>query len=744
ARTRLGELRVATAEQRAEAGLAAGRHLEVIADLGPIARELPLRERPRELLIRALHECGRRTEALEVFDDFRETLIQESGTEPSPALHKLRERVLGGETGAAVARLGGRARAGRRPERVPVFTGRGETLAGLRTAVAATANGLGAALLLHGPAGIGKSALLAELLASDAVRDLRVGYAAADDLGAAYPLRLISACLTTSDRTVALAGPADEATVREAVSVIRELCATGPLVVVADDLQWADEDSLRVWRRLVGLTEELPLVLLGACRPRPGPAELERLRVDLALRGNLVVCLGPLPDVAVHTLVERLVGAPPSRELRRLVAAAAGNPFYVKEIVDKLVDEGRIVVDGADAYAAEPPELPPALVTRITDHLAFLSDETREALRWAALLGDAFTVHDLAAVLGLPLGELAGVVEESLHSGLVVESAEWLSFRHPVVRQALRQRTPASMRAVLHRHLAERLADRGAAAGRVAEQLAAARVPVDDWTGCWVAGHAAAVASDDPHLVVELLRYVVAQPSLAAELRDALTVTLARLLFWLGREPSTEARLLLARAPDAEHAAEMRWILAYLHYRHGRLTEAADEVRQALAADETSDLWRDLHLRLREALETGQPAGSMLDLTRLLDVGPLARDVSASPALARRTAPHRALPGEIHLAGAVRGYWAGRWQETTEEVGIVLRGHPETASELVRTPTSVVLVHGLAALVAGHRGDHDHARDLLLAATEPSFPFGDDAVLDPEAAAILLAATALL
>jgi DNA-binding SARP family transcriptional activator/tetratricopeptide (TPR) repeat protein len=734
ARTRLGELRLATTELRAEACLAAGRHAEVIAELGALTREHPLREMPRELLIRALDECGRRTEALAVFDEFRDTLIQASGTEPSPPLCALRDRVIG--AGKPVARVPRSAAAHGRPARAAAFAGRADVLRRLR---AAATDGPGAALLVQGPAGIGKTALLAEAFADLGGDDLRVGFTAADEVGPRAPLHLISTCLSAAGAAPLTArdDEADEA----AVAAVHELCAAGPLLLVADDLHWADEASLRVWRHLIRLTEELPLVLVGACRPLPGQAGLENVRVDLAMRGDLVICLEPLPDEDVRAMVEHILGAPPARELRRYVAAAAGNPFYAKEMVEKLVDEGRVVVDGSEAYAADLGALPAAVVTRITDHLAFLSDDTREALRWAALLGDEFTVPDLAAALDRPVTGLADVVEEALLAGLVVESAEWLSFRHPIVRRVLHHKTPASMRVVLHRQLAERLADGGASAGRVAEQLAAMKVPVDDWTSAWLAGNIAAVAAETPQLAVGLLRDVVGQSTLAADLRETLTATLARLLFWLGREPSAEARLVLARTPDGQCAAEMRWILAFLHYRRGRRREAAEEVRRALADADVCDVWRDLHLRLRDAVADDRPVTSVLDVARLLDVGLPTQDMS--PAVARRMAPYRAIPGEIHLAGAVGSYWAGRWQETTEEVRTILHGQPETAPYLLRTPGAVLLVHGLAALIAGHRGEGAHAREFLRAAARQSFPHAGDADTDPEATAFLLAATAL-
>jgi hypothetical protein len=388
--------------------------------------------------------------------------------------------------------------------------------------------------------------------------------------------------------------------------------------------------------------------------------------------------------------------------------------------------------------------VPPSVCVRIADHLTFLSCATREALRWGALLGHEFTISDLAAAVSRPVSELADAVDEALMAGFLVETGEWLSFRHPIVGQVLYQKTPASMRVALHRQLAESLATAGAPAARVAEQLTAAKVPVDAWVSDWLSNNIVSIATESPYVAVELLRHAVAQGAMTPAVRETLTATLARMLFWLGQEPSTEARLVLARTSDSQCAAEMRWILAYLQYRRGHRAEAAEEVRRTLADDKVSDIWRSRHMRLRERLDRGEQSMPVLAATRLLDDGLFAEDMSASLAVARRMAPARAIPGEIHLAGAVHCYWVGRWSEAADEVRTVLRGCPETSSYLLRTPGAVLLVNGLAATISGHRGDVDNARGYLRAATEHSFPQSVTADFDPDAAGFLMAATALL
>jgi DNA-binding SARP family transcriptional activator len=91
---RLGELRLVALEQRAEAELLCGRHREVIAELGVVVADHPLRERPTYLLMVALYRCGRQADALEVYRGTRARLVDELGLEPAEALQELERAIL--------------------------------------------------------------------------------------------------------------------------------------------------------------------------------------------------------------------------------------------------------------------------------------------------------------------------------------------------------------------------------------------------------------------------------------------------------------------------------------------------------------------------------------------------------------------------------------------------------------------------------------------------------------------------
>ncbi|WP_206789989.1 BTAD domain-containing putative transcriptional regulator [Amycolatopsis sp. MtRt-6] len=756
-RARLTELRLATVERRAEVVLDSGGHTELVAELTALTREHPYRETLRGLLMRALVRAGRRTEAIAVYADVRDRLVESSGTEPGPALRRLHDELLAKPAAApepAPVAAVSRVPAAALPERAEIFVGREAELDRLHEAVAGLGAGTGRSVWLEGEPGSGRTALLAEVLA--AARDFHPAFAAADALDQRFALRPLLDALgvhprATDPRRAALAARLAEQSGEDPVDgvlgLVRELCAEAPLVLVVDDLQWADDTTLRVWRYLSRETRQLPLLLVGACRPVPRPAALDELldNDDIA-----VLTLPPLAEDATHELATELAGAPPGPGLQRLVSYGAGNPRYVREIVETLLAQSMIVLDGVHAHldGNSCQTVPAPLGSRITQYLSFLSSGTRDALRWAALLGREFSPSDIAVATERPPTALVGAVDEAITSGVLVESGDRLAFRHPLVRRVLYEKSPAAMRVALHRQLAEAFAAAGAPAERVAEQLAAAPAQVDPWVTGWLLEHIGTVATATPRVAVDLLRHAVTQGTLPPDARETLTATLARLLFWLGREPEAEARSVVARTSDSRRAAEMRWILAYVYYRRGDFAEATAELKRTLADADVPEMWRGRHESLLATLEklgaetALAPAGlHPLDDAALAVPNLDSLDDAAEPLdAARRIAATRAVPGEMHLAGAVHYYWLGRWPEALAELDAVIRDGAETASYVLRSPGSALLVHGVGALIAGHRGEPGQARTHLDAADRQRWPPG----LEPDGGDFLLAARALL
>ncbi len=503
--------------------------------------------------------------------------------------------------------------------------------------------------------------------------------------------------------------------------------------------------------------------------------ELDRLRCGLVEAGGEVLSLAPLSEPVVHRMLGEIVGAPAGPGLCRLAASAAGNPLYVRELVSGLVRAGAVLFDGvhADVDPAAAQVLPSGVAATADRHLAALSDQARELLRWAALFGTEFPLADAAVALGRPASELVELVEEALAAGLLVASGERLVFRHPLIRRVLYERAPTAVRIALHRQVAQALAEAGAPADRVANQLTAAPVPVDSWVRDWLLDNVGVVANRAPHAAVDLLRNALDQESLSSAVRETFTATLARLLFWLGREPEVQARYVVARTTDSERAAEMRWILAYVYYRRGAVDRALDEITTALRDPNIPELWRGRHHTLlamcrrtdsgdqpgqpdsgdqpdrpvRSAARGSRTTSELAGLNMLLldDKFAALSDVDslggAAEALcsARQLATTHALPGEVHVVGAVHYYWLGRWDEALAELSTVTRERRGTVSYVLRRPGSAMLLHGVAALIAGHQDDQNAMRMHLQAAGHPSRA----SLRDQDCATFLLMATAL-
>ena len=243
------------------------------------------------------------------------------------------------------------------------FAGRDDELTVLRNLLARLAGGAGSAVLVEGEPGIGKSALLRRALGAAGGERFRLPWAASDELGPRNPLQLNRECLAGArpappgaasdpaalgdERAVTGPVPSGDPVLAETERVLAEverLCAQSPVVLVTEDLQWADEASLLVWQRLARAVGQLPLLLAGTYRPAPAREQVSRLRGELAASGGTVLSLGPLPSEHLPGLVAQVAGARPGPRLAADVRAAGGNPLYVQELVRALPRAGRVAV----------------------------------------------------------------------------------------------------------------------------------------------------------------------------------------------------------------------------------------------------------------------------------------------------------------------------------------------------------------------------------------------------------------
>lgn len=454
-----------------------------------------------------------------------------------------------------------------------MWVGRADQVRAVLGAVRTVAAGHGGRVLVEGEPGAGKSALLAVVTDEAARLGCRVLTGAAGELEQPIPLRAVLDCFETDLAT----GGGGEAAAQVADALTEHLtglCRTSPVVVVLDNLQWADKASTVVWDRLGRAAGRLPLLLVSARRTGPGGA-----------KGARAVLLGPLTREETAELVGNLIGVPAGPRLLRRMTSAGGNPFYVRELLAALVRARAVETSaGVAELAPQPADAPPLVIRPITEQLGSLQRDTPEVLRIAALLGTDFSVPELAALLGRPPNELRRALDEAQSAGVTEPAGEdpgHLRFRHPVVRESLYASMPASLRPALHRQAAESLAGAGADVRRVAGQLLPARACFDRWCADWLVRNSEALLRRAPAAAVELTRYALDRAPHADPHRPHLEETLTTGTFLLRRPGSAQlVRDLRERTADPGRRESLTLMLVLDLIHEGRAEEALSEVER--------------------------------------------------------------------------------------------------------------------------------------------------------------------
>jgi DNA-binding CsgD family transcriptional regulator len=483
-----------------------------------------------------------------------------------------------------------------------------------RAATAAT----GTALVLSGEAGIGKSTLARHAIDEATRRGFRVLRARGGELERALPygivIDLFGALVRDARGTDGIfAGPAQIAAPLFRTSydarqdghgaergdpiaylhglswLVLNLVEDGPLAIVVDDAQWADEASLRFLHRVVERVEELPLVVVLAMRPHgdsPASAAADRLRTH-RLAAHLVP--DPLSEVAVGEVVTRVAGHAVSERLRRAAwVATGGNPFFVTELASELVRTDPEDADPEDVVT----HLPERVGRHVETRLAAGGPEARALAEAVAVLGESATLHRAAKLAGLdPI-----VAEEAarwLVETWIFNDSAALAFRHPIVRGAVDAGIPAPTRSELHRRAALLLAYENVDAGIVGAQLREA-APSGDRRVVELLFAAAdeAVGRGEPDTAASLLRRALAEPPTPALRLDALS------------------RLARAEAAAGSPAAAAAFAEAIaLDDRPDQRAELRLDLGNALVA---AGQWPAARETFAEGLEDGSPLDGLL------------------------------------------------------------------------------------------------------------------------------------
>ena len=374
-------------------------------------------------------------------------------------------------------------------------------LAALREGLESACAGEGSLLLIEGPAGVGKTELERE---TRAVAE-RVGIspleARGSELEQPFAFGVVRQLLDpvideASVRSELFAGAASAAlrlfspeglvSRRGEVSegsgldfealhslywLVVNLADHGPLLVLVDDCQWADRDSLRFLSYLAQRIEGLPIamVLAGRAQESAG-SQAGAVWSQVASRPSAVVLYPrPLSRSAAVVLARAFLGPEADEEFCRAChAATGGNPLFLRELLRAL--EATRVVPSA-AAASEVQSVGPGAVSRFVLHrLATLGASATELARSVAVLGDDTELPLAARVSGLREGVARDAADDLVRADIFARG-ERLGFVHPIVRAALYEDLVPGERQARHAAVADALAAVGAAPERVTAHL---------------------------------------------------------------------------------------------------------------------------------------------------------------------------------------------------------------------------------------------------------------------------------
>ncbi len=454
------------------------------------------------------------------------------------------------------------------------LVGRESEAALAAAAVREVGEGRASTLVIEGEAGIGKTRLVQTIVDDARAHGVAVFCGQAHPFERARPFSVVAAALglsrrSTDPRRAAIGalltgegagtpappgGDIQYRIVEEIVDLVETSCAQHPVLLVAEDLHWADSASLLAILSLARQLQLAPLLLVVTARTSPLSSDVVRLLDDLAAGGARTLPLLPLGPDDVTVLAQQLLGASPGPGLRAMLAKAGGNPLWAVALLRSLIDGGMLQRVG-DTVEPTTFELPPSLSDLVVRRLRHLPAATLDMLQATAVLGDAVSLRDVAAVMRRPPAEVVGQLRAAFDAQLLDEADDRVVFRHQLVHDAIYHHVPPPARRVLHREAAVALMAAGADRLDVADHLMLGAERGDEQAVAWMRDAAREASAQAPLVTVELLSRAEALLPRGHREADLVSSELIQALLRAGRvtEASARAEAMLAR----EHAAEL-------------------------------------------------------------------------------------------------------------------------------------------------------------------------------------------
>jgi DNA-binding CsgD family transcriptional regulator len=490
---------------------------------------------------------------------------------------------------------------------------RDSALAALASGIAGARAGTGPLVLVEGPAGIGKTELLAAARALAEEAGFVVARARGSELETGFAFGVVRQLFepllrdrSRRERNRLLRGSAgsaagvlgardddpQQAHVRLADALhglywlVLNLADPGPLVAFIDDAHWADRPSLRFLSYLAGRLDGVTVMVVAARRSDALGAD--DILASLADEPTTTtIGLRPLSAEATAELLEREYGDVAPEFAAACREATGGNPFYLRELVRALrADQVAPTAAEASRVAGQGPA---SVARSVLTRIARLSPAAASVSRALALLGGEAEQHELTELNSLDEHSVAAALDHLMRADIVV-GGDPVTFAHPILQASIYADITPGERAKAHLQAARMLARSGAEAERIAAHLLVVRPTSDRWAigvlsdaGCEALSRGApesavayltralaqAPANGDTHKLVALLgrsEYLAYHPNASTHLveaMDAATTAADR-----GELALQAAKAMIMGDPDRSEAA--------IHLLDGTIRELAE------------------------------------------------------------------------------------------------------------------------------------------------------------------------
>lgn len=376
------------------------------------------------------------------------------------------------------------------------------------------------------------------------------------------------------------------------VHLLAHLQTTAPLVIFIDDLQWADEASLRLFQfvaRRIGDQQRAPVLMLGAYRTEEvadNPA-LKTLLHDLNRTENFsALSLSALADSAIDEFIRRTWAGDsnnfdPARLRERLLQTTGGNPLYLTEVLHELA------TTDVDLNTAQLP-IPDSLNDIVQRRLQLLPDNERQVIDALAIISIPTSSDAVQSISGRSEDEVFTALDAGLRwrllRALEDDSPTKFAFQHDLIREAVTRQINAIRRERLHQRSAAKLIEMGAPAAQIAYHWGAAGIRDQEAHYIALAGEQAATlySNKDARVYLQRAIEITTDPQRRAELLVRLGNVLFSVGEWDAAEENADKAYKIANEHDLLHEkGTSLLLLAQLDRNRGFYPEALERSTQA-------------------------------------------------------------------------------------------------------------------------------------------------------------------